>query len=237
MKQRRNSWCVAAAQMLFVGILILMLALPTLWARAKDAARSQQIVERPQRPGILTEEARRIPSLYMLHSAEQSRYKMERSQQGETQQDIAPIVEEIAAQLTESGVLAQADFEQIQAMLMQPTANFEIERNHFYTAYRLDWWKKQTHLGRIWVLFSTEDRCAVEISVSIAENRTPEEVLQAYSRYLGVDGLLDWVVQDTNTENSVKWYSQTGQATLCCTVENGQLHLSITADDALDNHF
>lgn len=218
MKQKTKKGRAILLQILFFGVLVLMLLFPTLWAQAKDTAWNHRSVTRPTSPGILTEEARSIPALYTLHSADQSRNKMESLQQGETPQDIVPVIKEMLEQLTNAAVLTQTDLAQLQTMLEQPTSNLEMEENRFYTAYRLDWWKKQTHLGQILILFSTEDRCVVEIFVSTERTDAPEEILQAYSKYLGVDVLQDWTVQDTDTENIVTWHSQTGQATLFCSL-------------------
>ncbi len=237
MKQKTKKGRAILLQILFFGVLVLMLLFPMLWAQAKDAAWDHRSVTRPTSPGILTEEARSIPVLYTLHSAAQSRNKMELLQPGKTQQEIVPILNEMLEQLTQADVLTQADLTHLQTMLEQPTPNLEIEENRFYTAYRLDWWKKQTHLGQIWILFSTEDRRVVEIFVSTEQTDAPEEILQAYSKYLGVDALQNWSVQETDTENTVKWHSQIGQATLFCSLQKGQLHLSITADDTPYNHF
>lgn len=237
MQRNNKKWRAIFVQILFFGVVMLMLFFPTGWARATDTLWNHHKVTRPSSPGILTEEARRIPVLYTLHSAEQSRNKMEQVQQVETQENMRTVVGEMLEQLTNTHVLTQTDLARLQTLLEQPTPNLEIEENRFYTAYRLDWWENKMFLGRIWLLFSTKDHCAVEIFVSTEQSGTPEEILRTYSKYLGVDVLQDWSVQDTGVENTAKWHSRTGQATLFCTMEEGLLHLSITADAAPYNRF
>lgn len=214
---------VTAAALFLCGILLL---LPYGWTSWMDHTRVNCVGVRPQIPGLLAPEARRIPALYVLHSGEWPQMSVESDWK---QEDVQPALEKIGEELAQTGVLSETMLESYQALLASPAEQCTVNISDQLVSCTLNWrvGKLPAYQMALYVTYTATEQKALDFQVTIPADISAERMAVNFADYLGVDVLPDWEVTQS-TENDYREYqTQIGQAMLTSSVWQSGIHVSL----------
>ena len=213
-----------------------LLFLPYGWTNWMDRTRANCVGARPQIPGLLAPEARRIPALYALHSGEFLHWNGESDQ---NQEEIQPVLEKIGQDLARAGVLTENMLEVYQELLAKPADRCDVETSDQLVRCSLSWYGEElpNYQQVIDVTYTTMEQQAVCFQASIPAEVSAETMAKQFCSYLGLDTLSDWKESANSKENDREYDSKIGNAVLNSEVWTSSIDLYLQPVWERENEF